>query len=125
MNDAIQAILDSFEERFVREFPMFKWGVVGTKPDFSTEDESIFIESKLLKESNRIVAVTDLLVADREKYLSRAKHILFVVYELGRLIVDDDAFCAAIERGEQAAVRLIIGTAKQSSTPAAKDSEDA
>ena len=110
LNDAIQAILDSFDAEFVREFPMFKWGVVGTKPDFATEDDSIFIESKLLKESNRIVAISDLLVADREKYLTKAKHILFLVYQTGRIISDDEAFCSAIERGEDAAVRLIIGT---------------
>lgn len=112
VNDAIQAILGSFDEQFVREFPMFKWGVVGTKPDFSTEDDSIFIESKLLKDSSRIVGVTDLLVADREKYLAKAKHVLFIVYEVGRIIIDADAFCSAIEREEQAAVRLIIGAAR-------------
>ena len=109
VNDAIQAILASFDAQFVREFPMFKWGVVGTKPDFATDDDSIFIESKLLKDSSRIVAITDLLVADREKYLTKAKHLLFVVYQTGRIIIDGDVFCSAIERGEEVAVRLVIG----------------
>ena len=114
VNDAIEAILGSYEEQFVREFPMFKWGVVGTKPDFSKDDDSIFIESKLLKDSARIVAVTDALVADREKYLTQARHILFIVYQIGRVILDGENFCSPIEREEQATVRLIIGpTAKK------------
>ena len=109
LNDAIEAILGSYDEQFVREFPMFKWGIVGTRPDFSKHDNSIFIESKLLKDSNRIVAVGDALVADREKYLTQAKHILFIVYQIGRVIIDGESFCSPIERKEQAAVRLIIG----------------
>ncbi len=53
--------------------------------------------------------MSDALVADREQYLTKAKHILFVVYELGRIIIDKEAFCSAIERHEEAAVRLVIG----------------
>jgi hypothetical protein len=113
VNDATQAILDSYDATIVREFPMFKWGVVGTKPDFATSDNSIFIESKLLRDRSKIVGVSDSLIADREKYLTKAKHILFVVYQRGRIIMDEDDFCSGIERGEEAAVRLIIGRSSE------------
>jgi hypothetical protein len=109
VQDTAEVILNSFDEKFVCEFPMFKWGIVGTKPDFSTEDDSIFIELKLLKDRKHTAGFVDQLVADREKYLAKAKHILFVVYQCGRLIDDEVSFCSSIERGEDAAVRLVIG----------------
>ena len=67
------------------------------------------IELHRVKDRSRIVAVSDLLIADREKYLTKAKHIFFVVYQTGKIIIDENGFCSPIERRDEASIRLITG----------------
>lgn len=102
-----QACLISAGEKLHREYPMFQYGVVGTKPDFSTKDNTFFVELKNVSSRARVNKIVDEMVADAVKYTNAGAHVLFVVYDPKRCIVDDDAFIEPLELHAGVMVRLV------------------
>jgi hypothetical protein len=102
-----QACLISAGEKLNREYPMFQYGVVGTKPDFSTKDNTLFVELKNMGSKARVNKIVDEMVADAVKYTDADAHVLFVVYDPKRCIADDDAFIEALEKHAGVMVRLV------------------
>jgi hypothetical protein len=82
-----------------REFPTVSYGQVGTRPDFSNAtsadesgDPALFVEVKLVRSRSDVRKVTDEILADIPKYTSRGRSALFLVYDAGGFISDDEIF---------------------------------
>lgn len=97
-----------------REFPMVSYGQVGTRPDFSgttSADEAhepdLFVEVKLVRARGDVRNVTDEILADIPKYTARRRCALFLVFDAGDFIADDDAFAAKFEGLGAVRVRVL------------------
>ena len=84
-----------------REFPTVSFGQIGTRPDFSgstqnaVDDEpDLFVEAKLIRAKSDVRKVTDEILADVPKYADRGRSALFLVYDTGGFVADEEAFAA-------------------------------
>lgn len=97
-----------------REFPTVSFGQVGTRPDFSgsTQDRrdlepDLFVEAKLIRAKSDVRKATDQMLADIPKYADRHRSILFLVYDVGGFIPDDEAFARVFEERGPARLRVL------------------
>lgn len=90
-NDKLSSILSTMEEDFDREHPSVPFALAKSVPDHSQKDLQLFIESKYIRGSTSPSKVSEGIAADITKY-SKANHVLFVVYDPDRCIVDDNMF---------------------------------
>ncbi len=91
LNDFVQALLLSEEQKWHREYPHVRFGTGTTIPDHGTVHD-LCIESKYLK-TQAVSTITDQLSADLDKY--KPRHILFVLYDPDRRIADEKTFTDA------------------------------
>lgn len=98
---AIDTALTGACANLEREFPTVSYGPVGTRPDFSnanSADEAgepaLFVEVKLVRSRADVRKCTDEILADIPKYTQRRRSALFLVYDAGDFIADDEAFAS-------------------------------
>jgi len=90
-------LLKAAGERLQREFPYERWGIIGTKPDWSEEEINLWIELKFArKKSAPPGRISDEIAADITKYGDKGKRVLFLIYDPERLVHDDVGFLAPI-----------------------------
>jgi len=106
LNDKISAILNSDRDKFAREHPAVRFGLATAIPDHSAMQDDLVIETKYLRASTTPSRASDGMAADLIKYPSTA-HILFVVYDPGRAISDDQTFRNAFEGKGRCTVFII------------------
>ena len=82
-----------------REFPTVSYGPVGTRPDFSNatsaderDEPALFVEVKLVRSRSEVRTATDEMLADIPKYTSHGRSALFLVYDAGGFIADEETF---------------------------------
>lgn len=95
VQDAGDAAFQAAQERLAREAPQLPFGVINTKPDFSTVPLGtvpLFIEFKYPKSRTRLNQVVTEMTSRVTIYRQQAAWVLFVVYDPKRVIRDDDAF---------------------------------
>lgn len=78
----------------IREFPFMRWSSSLTKPDWSAEALSLWVELKYVRERRGILQITEDIAADITKYGDNRRRTLFVVYDPKHLITDDKEFSA-------------------------------
>jgi 7-cyano-7-deazaguanine synthase in queuosine biosynthesis len=107
LQEIAEAILKGHDPDLRREFPFLRWSVVGTKPDFSKDQISFWVELKFIRKKVDIGPITEAIAADITKYGDGGKRVLFVVYDPLHLVVDDRAFAQEIERRATMRVKFI------------------
>ena len=78
-----------------------------TKPDWSDEDATVWVELKYVRKKTDIKAITEDIAADITKYGDNGRRTLFVVYDPSHLIPDDDAFAVHIAIRPSMMMRII------------------
>lgn len=91
LNDKISALLDSYGDDFEREYPAVLFALAKTIPDHSHNKYDLLIETKFARGSTTPSKVSDGIAADLVKY-PQNRHILFIVYDPRRSIIDDEKF---------------------------------
>lgn len=100
-------LLKSGDLKLQREFPFARWGIVGTKPDWSEEEINLWVELKYARKNSASPGrISEDIAADITKYGDAGKRVLFVTFDPDRLIPDDEDFMAPIieHNGMRAAV---------------------
>lgn len=90
-------LLRGNDEKLQREFPFARWGIIGTKPDWSEEEINLWIELKYVRKKSATPGIiTDAIAADITKYGDLGKRVLFIIFDPYRLINDDGKYIAPI-----------------------------
>jgi len=90
-NDKVSAILNSEKDKIEREHPSISFALAKSMPDHNYTDYNLFIESKYLRGSTTPSKASEGIAADITKY-PEENHILFVVYDPERSIINDENF---------------------------------
>jgi hypothetical protein len=96
LQELIDGILKACDVDLVREFPFMRWGSGLTKPDWSNEGLRLWVEAKYPRKKEGLAKITDAVAADITKYGDSQRHVLFLVYDPERLIVDEAGFSEPI-----------------------------
>ncbi|HYH68342.1 MAG TPA: hypothetical protein VD866_26855 [Urbifossiella sp.] len=107
LQEVCDGILKAQHDDLVREFPFMRWGSGLTKPDWSVEERTLWIELKYVRKKTDLRPISEDIAADITKYGDNGRHCLFVVYDPGHLITDEKAFSEPIGRREGMLARLI------------------
>ena len=101
-------LLRAAGQRLEREFPYAKWGLIGTKPDWSEDEIDLWIELKYARAKSASPGrISDEIAADITKYGDSRKRALFLIYDPNRLIQDDDGFTHPIRSHDGMHAELI------------------
>jgi DpnII restriction endonuclease len=100
-------LLRAADHNLIREYPYLRWSSRMTKPDFSEEAKSVWVELKYVRSSSDIRHITEEIAADITKYRDNNRRTLFVVYDPEHLVIDEQSFSADIERHEGNLVKII------------------
>ncbi|NHM28098.1 hypothetical protein G7K71_14135 [Desulfofundulus sp. TPOSR] len=106
LNDKINAILASDSDDYEREFPAVSFGLARVVPDHSFHNKDLLIESKYIRASTSPSKASEGIAADLIKYPMNC-HILFIVYDPERSIVDDEKFKRDFERSNRCTLCII------------------
>lgn len=100
-------ILISHNLKLVREYPFMRWASSLTKPDWSNELFSLWVEAKYPKVKSDIYKMTDAIAADITKYRDSGKRIQFIIYDPNHLIVDQIGFLNSLRKRDWIRADLI------------------
>jgi 7-cyano-7-deazaguanine synthase in queuosine biosynthesis len=106
LNDKISSILNTDSAAFAREHPAVRFGLATAIPDHSAVSEDLIIETKYLRGATTPSRTSEAMAADLIKYPSDT-HILFIVYDPGRTVADDKAFCQAFEEKRSCTIKIV------------------
>jgi hypothetical protein len=101
------AILRGHESSLLREFPYMRWSSSATKPDWSAEALSLWVELKYIRQRRDRRQITEDIAADITKYGDNQRHVLFIIYDPQHLEVDEQSFASDIPAHEGLIVRFI------------------
>jgi REase_DpnII-MboI len=107
LQEICDGILKAQHDDLVREFPFMRWGSGLTKPDWSVEERTLWIELKYVRKKADIRPISEDIAADITKYGDNGRHCLFLIYDPGHLIINEKAFSEPILRREGMLVRFI------------------
>jgi hypothetical protein len=105
-NDKVSALVNTGGDRFEREHPAVRFALADAVPDHSRNGHDLLIESKYIRGATTPSRVSEGLAADLTKYPNEA-HILFVVYDPGRSIFDDERFRTNFEQKGRCTVCIV------------------
>jgi hypothetical protein len=100
-------LLRAADENLTREYPFLRWASRMTKPDYSDEKNAVWVELKYIRSSGEVRRVTEEIAADITKYGDNDRRTLFVVYDHGHYIVDEDSFVRDIQRHDGNLIKII------------------
>jgi hypothetical protein len=106
LQDVAEALLSKEMIKWDREGPLLPYSVVRTKPDFSTDEPTFFIEIKLARGS-RLGAIITEMTSRVTIYRQQGAHVLFAVYDPDRVIKDDSRFAADFQQHIGIFVRVV------------------
>lgn len=110
LHEAGQAILAAANERLNRESPMLSYSIIQTKPDFSKAfsfDRTLFIEFKLLNHRYKLNEINTEITSRITIYRDQGAYVLFVVYDTGDFISDDEEYIIDFERHDKIRVSVV------------------
>jgi len=96
LNDKVAAILDSYKSEFDREYPAVLFAGARTIPDHAHSKYDLLVETKFARGSTTGSKVSDGIAADLIKY-PQSKHILFIIFDPDRSIINDAKFAKDFE----------------------------
>lgn len=86
------ALLQSTEERWLREYPTLKFGITHYRADGYFD--GLVVESKYIRSNTTPSVATQGIAADITE-ISPEQNVFFIVYDPERRISDDESFCKA------------------------------
>ena len=89
-----------------REFPFLRWAVVMTKPDWSADGVGLLVELKYVRDRKGIGSIAKDIAEDITKYGHSGRRVLFVVYDPGHIVLQEDELAACV--AEQRDMRLAV-----------------
>ena len=96
VQDAAEGILRSLKDKLHREVPLLPFAGISTKPDFARlPDEGngwLFVEMKYPSKRARVNGIVTEITSRQLIYTGQGAFVLFVVYDPGHHIVDEDPF---------------------------------
>jgi len=99
VQDALDAVFSSARLDLQKELPILAFlHVKGSKPDFSTRQNTLFVEVKYPRTTRRVSQIASEIAADITEYSDASAAVLFVVYDPDALVRDRDAFVADLEK---------------------------
>lgn len=107
VQDQIQATLAAADERLKRENPSLYFSLVQTKPDFSDQDNRLFIEAKYLDRREELNGIVKDMTSRVVVYTDQRASVLFLVYDNGNVINDDDGFAADFVKHDGIYVKVV------------------
>ena len=107
LQELCDGILQGNDPELVREFPFMRWSSSSTKPDWSSESLSLWVELKYVRKKGDIRQITEDIAADITKYGDNGRRVLFVVYDPAHLIVDRHGFSEPILRRQEMLVHFV------------------
>ncbi len=107
LQEICDGLLRAAEENLIREYPFLRWASRMTKPDFSNEKNSVWVELKYIRSSTDVRKATEEIAADITKYSDNNRRSLFVIYDPDRRIVDETTFIFDIQRHDGNLVKII------------------
>jgi 7-cyano-7-deazaguanine synthase in queuosine biosynthesis len=105
-NDKVSAIVNTDKDELEREHPAISFALARAIPDHSKPGHDLLIESKYIRASMPLSKATEGMAADLTKY-PETSHVLFLVYDPGRAISDDDKFRRDFERSGRCTVCIL------------------
>lgn len=107
VQNELEKLLLARNYEYEREGPSFEFSGKKYKPDFVFESCKAVLEVKLCNSSQRSKEIVDEIGADINAYMTRFKHLVFLIYDLG-FIRNPTKFKADIERNHPNVVVLIV-----------------
>jgi 7-cyano-7-deazaguanine synthase in queuosine biosynthesis len=96
LQEICDGILKGHDVDLIREFPFMRWGAVSTKPDWSAEGLRLWVELKYVRKKADIRKISEDIASDITKYGDSGRRVLFVVYDPGHLVLDQQAFAEPV-----------------------------
>lgn len=90
LNNKIVGILNSADERWIREYPVIEFGITNYRADSSFD--RLIIETKYIRGDTSPSKITDGIAADITK-IPAEQNVFFIIYDPERQIKDDEGFC--------------------------------
>ena len=106
LNVKISSLLDSHQIELRREHPAVSFAGGHAVPDHGGDSVDVLIEAKYLRGSSSPSKASEGIAADLTKY-PEDKHILFVVYDPHRAILDDQVYKDAFETRGRCTVLVV------------------
>ncbi len=88
------------ETILVREFPFMRWSSGATKPDWSAEDLSLWIEAKYVRKKEDLGPIREAISSDITKYGDNGRRVLFFIYDPEHLITNESEFSNPLNNRE-------------------------
>lgn len=98
LQEICDGILQAQRDELRREFPFMPWSASVTKPDWSSERIGLWVELKYVRQRKDMRQITEDIAADITKYGDNKRRTLFVIYDPGRLVIDEDDLAEPILR---------------------------
>jgi 7-cyano-7-deazaguanine synthase in queuosine biosynthesis len=110
VQDVGQAVLNAAGEKLDREFPQLSYAaVVGTKADFTSKDQRLFVEFKYPRPGSRTPnKIAGEMNGKILEYTRNDANVLFIVYDHHRLIPDRTGFSAEFTQQARVFLRIIV-----------------
>jgi hypothetical protein len=107
LQEVCDGILKGHETNLSREFPFLRWGSSLTKPDWSAEDLSLWIELKYVRKKEDIRQIGAAIAEDITKYGDNYRQVLYVVFDPGHLITKEREFAEPIVKRSTMQLRFV------------------
>lgn len=107
VQDQIESALVAASEKLQRENPLLYYSVVQTKPDFSNLSNRLFIEVKFIDDRKKLNSMITEITSRILIYQEQGAFALFIIYELGNIIVDKDTFYKTFNSYSNISVKII------------------
>jgi 7-cyano-7-deazaguanine synthase in queuosine biosynthesis len=96
LQEICDGILRGHELELKREYPFLSWSCVSTKPDWSNELISLWVELKYVRKRDDILKISEDISSDITKYGDNGKKVLFLIYDPYHLIINEAEFSEPI-----------------------------
>ncbi len=100
LQEICDGILLANDNILVREFPFMRWSSGATKPDWSAEDLSFWVEAKYVRKKEDLGAIREALSSDITKYGDNGRRVLFFIYDPLHIITNESEFSNPINNRE-------------------------
>ena len=105
-NDKVNALIMAQGPDYEREHPGIRFAMATAIPDHSFTAHDLVIEAKYIRGDTTPSKVSEGIAADITKYGSKDYQILFVVYDPGRAISNDNRFCGDFNSAGNCIVKI-------------------
>jgi hypothetical protein len=107
LQEICDGILKGHEGNLSREFPFLRWGSSLTKPDWSAEELSLWVELKYVRKKEDIRQIGAAIAEDITKYGDNQRNVLYVVFDPNHLITNEREFAEPILKRPTMQIRFV------------------